>query len=79
MLFLSGMEILPSPDVFCYVNFLLHLRCLMGLLIFTYSFSRKFKIFGYSFGISIAFAAEKNLGISSYQLGILVFLIHVLD
>jgi hypothetical protein len=34
-------------------------------------------MFGYSFGITVKFAAEKNLGISSYQLG-LVFVTPVL-
>jgi hypothetical protein len=36
-------------------------------------------MFGYFFDISNKFATEKNLGISSYQLGILVFVIPVLD
>ena len=36
-------------------------------------------MFGYFFGISIKFAVGKNLGISSFQLGILVFFITVLD
>jgi hypothetical protein len=36
-------------------------------------------MFGYSFGISIKFVTEKNLGASSYQLGILVFVIPALD